>query len=394
MLATPEGIIAAIEEATASGFRSQLLARGQARARIWRDGELPPDAPSFSPDLSYDLLSYAYGLLGLGLRLRELDAKAVQARDAFAHASEAFEAVLVNGKETMERDFHMVVAAASNHLARFSARSYSLLATMDADSNTTAIERLLVHLMRRDLRAMRAQLLTYRQNNEGSDDHISEAISVGTQSMDVEGDGVNGLVDVLIESVDAALTEEFHTAMFYYLLALERGELELVDQAIKRLRIGLGICNSLSMVPQWWAHRLAIHLLEDLWSSTYHVLLPKQPKGGDAQDWPRLRELFISVLLKRERAEIDLWPSQTEAAVRATDQSDDLVVSLPTSSGKTRIAELCILRCLASPRRVVVVTPLRALSAQMESGLHRTFGPLVKTVSALYGSIGASDVDE
>ena len=113
-----------------------------------------------------------------------------------------------------------------------------------------------------------------------------------------------------------------------------------------------------------------------------------------AADWPRLRELFIALLQRRAKAEIDLWPSQTEAAARAVDQSDDLVVSLPTSAGKTRIAELCILRCLAGGKRVVFVTPLRALSAQTETTLQRTFGPLGKTISALYGSIGVSGFDE
>nr|WP_249813080.1 DEAD/DEAH box helicase [Bradyrhizobium sp. 156] len=102
----------------------------------------------------------------------------------------------------------------------------------------------------------------------------------------------------------------------------------------------------------------------------------------------------MAVLQSRTRAEIDLWPSQVDAAGRAVDQSDDLVVSLPTSAGKTRIAELCILRCLAGGKRVVFVTPLRALSAQTETTLQRTFGPLGKTISALYGSIGTSGFDE
>jgi superfamily II DNA/RNA helicase len=102
----------------------------------------------------------------------------------------------------------------------------------------------------------------------------------------------------------------------------------------------------------------------------------------------------IALLQRRAKAEIDLWPSQTEAAARAVDQSDDLVVSLPTSAGKTRIAELCILRCLAGGKRVMFVTPLRALSAQTETTLQRTFGPLGKTISALYGSIGVSGFDE
>jgi hypothetical protein len=125
-----------------------------------------------------------------------------------------------------------------------------------------------------------------------------------------------------------------------------------------------------------------------------HEKVPLQPAGGEAADWPKLRELFIALLHRRPKAEVDLWPSQIEAAARAVDQSDDLVVSLPTSAGKTRIAELCILRCLAGGKRVVFITPLRALSAQTETTLQRTFGPLGKSISALYGSIGVSGFDE
>jgi pimeloyl-ACP methyl ester carboxylesterase len=34
----------------------------------------------------------------------------------------------------------------------------------------------------------------------------------------------------------------------------------------------------------------------------------------ETADWPRLRELFIALLHRRPKAEIDLWPSQVEAA--------------------------------------------------------------------------------
>lgn len=45
-------------------------------------------------------------------------------------------------------------------------------------------------------------------------------------------------------------------------------------------------------------------------------------------------------------------------------------------------------------RRPAFVTPLRALSAQTEVSLQRTFGPLGKRISALYGSIGTSNFEE
>jgi superfamily II DNA/RNA helicase len=396
MPTTPEAIAADIAEAAAAGFRGRLIARGQARAIIWRDGKLPPDAPAFAPQLSYDLHSYGYVLLGLGLRLRELGGDAAQARTAFEQAATALEAVIAKGnRQEVDRDFHFIMAAASYHLSHLSARAYSLLATVDADDNFSLIEWVLAQLMRRNFRALRVRVLNYRASGEGSDAQIAASIQANLDQTEAGAESAaDGSNDFLFDGVDIALTDAFMAAISLFLLALERGEQPLLDLALERLRASLAICSELNMLPQWWVHRIAIHLLSDLWSNTFHEKVPLQPAGGEAADWPRLRELFIALLQRRLKAEVDLWPSQIEAASRAVDQSDDLVVSLPTSAGKTRIAELCLLRCLAGGKRVVFITPLRALSAQTETTLQRTFGPLGKTISALYGSIGVSGFDE
>ncbi|MFW2457646.1 DEAD/DEAH box helicase, partial [Methyloversatilis discipulorum] len=269
----------------------------------------------------------------------------------------------------------------------------SLLAIVEADENFAPKERVLALLMRRNFRALRANVLDYRASGEGSDARIAADIQTKLDHAEV-ADLPDGGDEFLFDSLDTALNDVFMAAMSLFLLALERGEQPLLDQALERLRTGLSICSELNMLPQWWSHRIAIHLLSDLWSNTFHEKVPLQPAGGEAADWPRLRELFIALLQRRPKAEVDLWPSQIEAATRAADQSDNLVVSLPTSAGKTRIAELCILRCLAGGKRVVFITPLRALSAQTETTLQRTFGPLGKTISALYGSVGVSGFDE
>jgi replicative superfamily II helicase len=141
----------------------------------------------------------------------------------------------------------------------------------------------------------------------------------------------------------------------------------------------------------WWIYRLTRFLILDLWNLSIQRLLPVEP--ADNPDWPKLRELFIATLSRRATAELDLWPSQLEAASRIIDSRDDLITSLPTSAGKTRIAEMCILRTLSFGKRVVFVTPLRALSAQTERTLRNTFGSLGFDVSSLYGSAGASSVD-
>lgn len=391
MATTPEAIAQLIAEATGPGFRNNLLAKGQARAMVWRNGVVPLEAPQFSMLLTYDLLSYAYSLMNQGLRLLDQGAEFSAARSAFEHAASAIEAATTRGHVTSDRDFHQLIAGACYHLARYAARAFSLLHEGLSDANLSVPERAVALLMLRDLDALEALIAEQRAGEPASEDGMIARLAAVDKNMDAEDESDGA---PLLQVVDQALTDNFLGAMAIALLAFERGEAELIGAAVERLKVGLASAAELDMVPSWWCHRLTIHLLGDLWSSSFHVQLPTQPTGSNDKNWPAYRELFIASLLRRRRAEIDLWPSQIDAATRALDLEDNMVVSLPTSAGKTRVAELCILACLAAGRRVVFVTPLRALSAQTEITLQRTFQPLGKTVSSLYGAIGVSDVDE
>jgi superfamily II DNA/RNA helicase len=395
MASTLEELQANIDVAITPGFRYKLLARGQSRGMIWRDGALPEDAPNYSPELSDDLLSYGYSLLLHGLRYTELGGDADRARSAFAVAAEAIEAVAARGGADPERDFHRLVAAAAYHLGRFSARAYSLLHKGLAEANLSTVERGLAKLMLRDLDGLSLDIAAWFHAGKANDDVLVAALAGIPELPDSdgageEGDSENRVLEVLV----VALEENFMAALAMGLLALERGEDGLMPQVRARLKSGLDVAGELNLVSQWWCHRLTIYLLDGLWDASFHKILPLEgPPGVDIGDWAELRKLFIGSLYRRSKAEIDLWPSQFLAARRALDFDANLVLSLPTSAGKTRIAEICILACLATKKRVVFVTPLRALSAQTEVGLRRTFTPLGKTVSSLYGSIGASGAD-
>ncbi len=144
------------------------------------------------------------------------------------------------------------------------------------------------------------------------------------------------------------------------------------------------------MASLWWIIRLTLGLLDDLWRQSLHVVLPLNPPNGALARYSDLRTIFISSLFARKVAEIELWPSQVDAARRAADPADDLVVALPTSAGKTRVAELATLTALAMGKRTMIVTPLRALSTQSERSFRSQFGPLGATVSSLYGKSGLS----
>jgi hypothetical protein len=367
---------------------------------IWRDGELPPDAPMYSRVLSYDLLAYGYSLLSHGLRLVDAQGNEETARVAFEHAGEALESVAAKGSVTPERDFHRLVAAASYHLGRFSARAFSLLHAGMQEANLSTVERCLARLMMRDLDGLDQEIANWVGAGDASDESLRALMATAVANAEDQGvdqgdyDDEEPFASTPVDALDLALTDGFLRALATALLAFERGEVALLETALERLAVGLEGAAEFSLVNQWWSHRLARHLLKGLWNMSFHARLPLAgaPDGSEAK-WQELRSVFIASLYRRGRSEIELWPSQVDAAKRVLELNANLVLSLPTSAGKTRIAELCILACLATGKRVVFVTPLRALSAQTETSLQRTFLPLGKTVSSLYGSIGTSGAD-
>lgn len=385
----------AIRQATTPGFRRRLLARGEARGMIWRDGITPEGGQQFDPSLTDDLLGYGYALLEHGLELTDLDGSEDTARLAFRSAATAIESVIAHGPEHPERGFHRVVAAAAFHLARFSARAYSLLHIAGESPNTSLPEQCLVLLMMRDLDGLTGLVSGYRADPEVTDEYLTEQLQTLLEPS-VSGNATANPAaptEDWVDVVDVAFTDAFMGAVSVAMLAFERGERALLEDALRRLEVGVRGASTLGMVSQWWSHRLARYLLRALWESSFHQVLPLSPEGGDGNEWERLRATFIATLFRRSRAEIELWPSQLAAAARVLDTQDNLVLSLPTSAGKTRIAELCILATLAEGERAVIVTPLRALSAQTEQSLGQTFVPLGKTVSTLYGTTGVSTVD-
>lgn len=380
-------LVARVQGLITRGVRGNLIPRGLSRALIWDNGQLPQESPPFSPDLTADLLEYGFTLLRLALQLGE-DREATGTEDistlrlrAFERAAEAVESVVRRGDSTdPERGFYSTVAACAYHLARFSARSYCLLPS-NSGLNLSPAEEGLSHLLRRSLDPLRESCRSWLLAPANSDSEIAARFENPEDALDLE--------DTLQFSLNAA----FLRALSLFDFAILAGSDRHARSAVDLLQSCEDAASEFGIVPIWWASRLAKQLVADLWTNSLHQRLPLTLPGAESEDWERLRTLFIARLQCKRAAEIELWPSQMSAAARSIDPLDDLVVSLPTSAGKTRIAELCILRTLAERRRVVYVTPLRALSAQVERDLKDAFQPLGLSVSALYGAAGEVGTD-
>ncbi|HEX8414968.1 MAG TPA: DEAD/DEAH box helicase, partial [Sphingomicrobium sp.] len=258
MATSPEAIAQLIAEATAAGFRGDLLAKGQARAMVWRDGVVPPAAPQFSTLLTYDLLSYAYSLLNQGLRLLDQQAEFGAARTVFEHAASAIEAATARGRVTNDRDFHQLVAGACYHLARYAARAFSLLHEGLNEANLSVPERAVALLMLRDLATL--ETLIGEERRTASEDAMIAYLAGGgagdaPASVDSDDEPKD---EPLLQVVDRALADNFMAALAIALLAFERGDGALIGSAIERLKIGLRFDSSGWSIAAQWTPRLPI----------------------------------------------------------------------------------------------------------------------------------------
>ena len=370
-----------LTDATVDGILGRLLYRGAAWSLMRENGVLPPNAPPLGATIETDLAEHGFALLRGAMALRAQAGTSDLTSKAFERSANAFEALVRNGDpESPDRGFRRTIAAAAYHLAGFSAVAYSLFNETAGDLNTSPGETAIQHLILRDLGQLRGFVREWLDNDDHKDEQIAEVLRGEEPDVD--------------EALSTILNTTICRALAYFDFALETGETEPIETARALLDAAVSLADNAENVPLWWISNLCRHLIDDLWQHSLHENLPTEPPEGTEEKYPDLRRLFISSLYARKTSEVELWPSQREAARRSTDVTDDLVVALPTSAGKTRVAEIAALMTLSSARRVLIVTPLRALSAQTERSFRRTFAPLGFSVSSLYGASGLSAGDE
>lgn len=103
---------------------------------------------------------------------------------------------------------------------------------------------------------------------------------------------------------------------------------------------------------------------------------------------------YIYSLTYKNHPVTELFVSQRTALEKVL-RHEGAVISMPTSSGKTRIAELAILQALMQNggAKVLYIAPYRSLSYEMEETIGTTFRPLNYTVTHLYGGAQFTAID-
>ena len=382
----PSDHIGALREIADSVLREgrfqNFVAQSHSRD-VLRQLRTPQDQwPAYSAGLDEDLVYAAQTLLYVGLRLK-LESTPESGDGYLTQGAEILEYVYSRGADDdPERVSQLFTAALAYYMAGHFARAFVLVRDLEGESPLPRFLRPLRHLLLKQHRLLRREVLDQLLLGEYADDGIAAAVAAGELDEDA----------ALCRILEATLFR----ALSHYLEYARTGARPLLEAAEAFLSGGAEVATDHRFADWWWYYSCVRVMLRtfdrhSLWSNLAPYL--GQPTTAD------LTRQYVRANLRLPVPLTELWPSQVTAVPRLFAPGlPNVCVRMPTSAGKTKIAELAILAQLAqgfpaADMKCVYVAPFRSLAVEVEQTLRLALRPLGVRVSELYGGFEFTAAD-
>ena len=176
---------------------------------------------------------------------------------------------------------------------------------------------------------------------------------------------------------------------------LRTGNLEYHQAASEKTKNALKIFVTIRNPDNFVLTQLITLLIRQMqFCSIWHQL-------GDIhqfQNNPILLRYLNALATDKSKPIYELWDSQIQALPKVLDSNNATVLQMPTSAGKTRIAEIKIAQVLASaegkPTRCIYVAPFKSLVIQVEASLNYYLEKVGYRVTSIFGSYESVDFED
>lgn len=357
----------------------------QAHSRsILRKLRTPPDTwPRYT--LSDENLHYtAHYLFWQGLQLRDLPEYRGQGNRYIMLGSEILEFLYSSlQRGSADRTDQLFNAALGYYISGYFARAYVLMRDIETEVELPLELELLRRLFEKDMVGMRQLIARVLEAEQFSDTRIAAELRFGTLPQD--------------EALDRILHASLYRAFSYFVEYPKTGYQPLFDQAMHLVDRGIELALRTGFVDWWWLFYCTRHLFDEFGSSALWNVLA--PMGGDDPE-KRYVEPYIRANFVRPVPVTELWPSQMKAVPFINEPArGSYCLKMPTSAGKTKIAELAILRFLLdhqddSATKCLYIAPFRSLAVEVEASFKKSFHPLGVRVSEIYGGFDLNPIDQ
>ncbi|TOF39292.1 DEAD/DEAH box helicase [Vibrio parahaemolyticus] len=344
-------------------FAQNLIAQSNAKNILLAVKEDENNFPNFTEGLTDRINSIAFAYLSIGCAMAEENEINDIALRAFEKAGDIIYYIHSPNAELNNKSrFYLVVSSLSFYLA--SQYSKSFIAIKDVKAETPLIN-LFSCFLRKDLKALIHEINRIQLSDEDYE-FFEDELERNNKNYEI----------ILSKSLNLVLE---------YILSGNEECLYLGRESLTDLKELASIDDEPVI---WWLSRLLIILLDVFKRYSFWGVIPKLIKSDIISD-------YIEQLALRTPPITELFFAQYNA-LRAMQDSNDIVLSLPTSSGKTRIAEIAILEALADNplSKVLYLAPFRSLSYEVEESMEKTLAPLGFSTTFLYGGGQFSKLDK
>lgn len=280
--------------------------------------------------------------------------------------------------DVADRTDALEVAALAYYLAGYYARAYVLMQGVSESTNSS--NKMMRLMFLRELPKIRDLALKTLSQAQFRDVLLADSVNKG------EIDQTKG--------INFALEGTLHRVYLLFYEHARTGHNDLIEQAIDFCNVGILLAIDQQSQDWRWTFYCTTSLLREYHRNSLWTCL--RPMMDDSALNP-VRRYIRAAFWRPTHPILELWRSQSHVVENIND-GRSYCVKMPTGSGKTRIAELTILKFLLDtqdePRKkCLYIAPYRALAAELEQSLRRSFAPIDVGVSQLYGSYDSNPAE-
>ena len=346
-----------------------FIAQANARYILLNTSE---DRANFPPytirDDKLELLALYYLNIGCSFAENQSYKEAIVPLEKGASILESIHAAKFNRKLTS--NYYGLIASLSYYVSFQYSKAFILIKKIE---KTSTISQLTSLFLIRDFDRLEEEINKLYIEPSYQDDFLSKNFE--------EIDGTSKVYEVTIAK-----------ALDLYLRYLRTGEIDSLVSAKDILKLLKDVAEIESDPGIWWVIRLLILIgggFEE--ASLWNVLV----KHFDITH-TQVDKYIKSLVYQQPRGIYELFITQRDSLDSVLHNDNGSVVSIPTSSGKTRIAELAILHTLyTNPEdKVLYIAPFRSLAFEVENTLGSILSNSNISTSHLYGGSLYSKLDE
>lgn len=345
-------------------YFQNLIAQSYSRAVLRDVNEPIENYPKYDEDLDVKLIALFQMYLNIAFRVDfdEKDYELKKVREAsFKIAADILKNMYHYGVQTDEKDYYLLISSMAYYCSGDFSKSFALMKYFDEKNEIT-------------------KMVSYYLKKEYNLLYESILLNINVYKSEFESE---------LDTDSHIYLSLLSITMNNYLRYISTGKDEFIHATIENTEDLIELSEIDNDVLAWYIFKLLNYIFRTFHkASMWKVIPPLLPNNKLVRKYI-LQNLFGSPSI------VELFPFQIEALVKSMNPTGS-VLALPTSSGKTKIAEINIMKTLLEDPTAVILylAPFKSLAFEIEELLKKNLGSLGIKISNMYGDGTESLFDE